>query len=91
MKLTKKKMNKITRFEIDMLDVKAADAFLIHSFVENSPGLELEYVVLVDSGNEGDGEKILSHIKKYYRQQYIDLVIITHCDIDHYGGMKYLP
>lgn len=83
-------MNEITRFEIDMLDVKAADAFLIHAFRINTHGQELEYVVLVDAGNEGDGEKILSHIQKYYNQQYIDLVIITHCDSDHYGGMQYL-
>lgn len=83
-------MSEITRFEIDMLDVKAADAFLIHAFSKNDQGEEIEYVVLVDAGNERDGEKILSHIKKYYRQQYIDLVIITHCDIDHYGGMKSL-
>lgn len=83
-------MAEITKFEIDMLDVKAADAFLIHAYRKNDEGQELEYVVLVDAGNEGDGEKILKHIQKYYTQQYIDLVVITHCDADHYGGMKYL-
>ena len=83
-------MTDITKFEIDMLDVKAADAFLIHAFTKESNGMELEYVVLVDAGNEGDGEKIIDHIQKYYAQQYIDLVIITHCDADHYGGMQYL-
>lgn len=83
-------MANITKFEIDMLDVKAADAFLIHAYVKQPSGLEFEYVVLVDAGNEGDGEKILNHIQKYYKQQYIDLVIITHCDVDHYGGMKFL-
>lgn len=83
-------MTDITKFEIDMLDVKAADAFLIHAFTKEPNGLELEYVVLIDAGNEGDGEKIFNHIQKYYTQQYIDLVIITHCDADHYGGMQYL-
>ena len=83
-------MAEITKFEIDMLDVKAADAFLIHAFAKEPDGSELEYVVLVDAGNEGDGKKIIDHIQKYYTQQYIDLVIITHCDADHYGGMKYL-
>ena len=83
-------MAEITKFEIDMLDVNAADAFLIHAFTKESNGMELEYVVLVDAGNEGDGEKIINHIQKYYTQQYIDLVIITHCDSDHYGGMQYL-
>jgi beta-lactamase superfamily II metal-dependent hydrolase len=75
----------ITKFEIDMLNVKAADAFLLHLFTDTN-----EYVVLVDAGNEGDGQLIIDHIRKYYTQQYIDLVIITHCDSDHYGGMKEL-
>lgn len=83
-------MADITKFEIDMLDVKAADAFLVHAYVRQPSGDEYEYVVLVDAGNEGDGEKILNHIQKYYSQQYIDLVVITHCDSDHYGGMKFL-
>lgn len=80
-------MNEITRFEIDMLDVGAADAFLIHAFVPYK-GSELEYIVLVDAGNEGDGAKIKKHIKDYYSQSYIDLAICTHCDSDHYGGFK---
>ena len=50
-------MSNIKRFEIDMLDVKAADAFLIHVYKDNN-GTEVEYVVLVDAGNEGDGKKI---------------------------------
>lgn len=82
-------MSDIKRFEIDMLDVKAADAFLIHAYIDHS-GTELEYVVLVDAGNEGDGRKILNHINTYYHQKYIDLAICTHCDIDHYGGFKEL-
>lgn len=82
-------MSTIRRFEIDMLDVKAADAFLIHAFTEIE-GREYEYVVLIDAGNEGDGKKILNHINKYYKQKYIDLAICTHCDSDHYGGFKEL-
>lgn len=72
-----------------MLDVGAADAFLIHAFVDFN-GIEYEYVVLVDAGNEGDGGKILNHINNYYAQKYIDLAICTHCDSDHYGGFKEL-
>lgn len=72
-----------------MLDVKAADAFLIHAFIDSN-GRELEYIVLVDAGNEGDGSMILNHIKTYYDQKYIDLAICTHCDSDHYGGFKEL-
>ena len=37
----------IDRYEIDMLDVKNADAFLIHFFTKEGN----EYIVLVDGGN----------------------------------------
>jgi beta-lactamase superfamily II metal-dependent hydrolase len=82
-------MSEITKYEIDMLDVKAADAFLIHMYVKFEQ-CESEYVVLIDAGNESDGETILNHINKYYSQKYIDLAICTHCDSDHYGGFKRL-
>lgn len=54
-------MSTIKRFEIDMLDVKAADAFLLHAFIDHE-GKEQEYVVLIDAGNEGDGKKIIHQI-----------------------------
>lgn len=80
-------MEEITRFEIDMLDIGAADAFLLHAFIKYQER-ELEYVVLIDAGNEGDGKKVMKHIEDYYGQHYIDLAICTHCDRDHYGGFK---
>lgn len=83
-------MAEITKFEIDMLSVGAADAFLLHAFIKNPSNGEWEYIVLIDAGNEGDGKKILKHIEKYYHQQYVDLAICTHCDSDHYGGFKEL-
>jgi hypothetical protein len=42
---------KVTRYEIDMLNVGAADAFLIHIFDDNT---DYEYVVLIDGGNYED-------------------------------------
>lgn len=80
----------ITKYEIDMLNVKAADAIIIHAFVKQGESVEFEYVVLVDAGNECDGEKIIQHLRNFYKQQYIDLAICTHCDADHYGGFKRL-
>ena len=76
----------IVKYEIDMLDVKNADAFLIHFFTDNN----LEYIVLVDGGNYSDGETIVQFIREHYAQQYIDLAICTHCDKDHFGGIMYL-
>lgn len=79
-------MLNIEKFEIDMLNVKAADAFIIHAITKDGS----EYVVLVDAGNEEDGDTILRHINTYYKQKYIDLAICSHCDSDHYGGFKRL-
>lgn len=78
---------KVTKYEIDMLDVKAADAFLIHFFNDENNS---EYVVLIDGGNYDDGKTIAEFIRTNYTQHYIDLAICTHCDKDHYGGLVYL-
>ena len=78
---------KVTKYEIDMLDVGAADAFLIHFFDDDN---NYEYIVLIDGGNYGDGVKIAKFIRENYSQTYIDLAICTHCDGDHFGGILYL-
>lgn len=77
---------KITKYEIDLLNVKAADACLIHFYDEN----ENDYVVLVDSGNYSDGKTIIDFIKTRYKKNRIDLAICSHCDKDHFGGFIYL-
>ncbi len=76
----------VIKYEIDMLNVKAADAILIRCFNEKN----WEYIILIDAGNKSDGEIIKKHIKKYYKQNYIDLAICTHPDNDHIGGFDYL-
>lgn len=77
----------IRNFEIDMLDVKAADACLIRfaSDVYNK-----NYVVLVDAGNYTDGKIITEFVKNRYGTQQIDMAICTHCDKDHFGGFVWL-
>ena len=78
----------VTKYEIDMLDVKSADAFLIHFWDKNT---NYEYVVLIDGGNYQDGTRIANFIRKHYgRNKNIDLVICSHCDKDHFGGITYL-
>lgn len=89
-KLESKIMNEVTRYEVDMLHVGAADAVLLHFYVKRTLDAESEYVVLFDAGNEGDGDIILDHIKQYYNKKCIDLAICTHCDKDHFGGFKRL-
>lgn len=76
----------VSRYEIDMLNVKDADAFLIHFFDEN----ESEYVVLVDAGRYEDGKKVADFIRTTYDTHYVDIAICTHCDDDHYGGLLWM-
>ena len=60
---------KITKYEIDMLDVAAADAFLLHFWDDET---KYEYVILIDAGNYEDGKKVAKFIHEHYKQQYID-------------------
>lgn len=76
----------VKKYEIDMLSVGAADAFLIRFFDENNK----QYVVLVDAGYYANGKQIAEFVTKRYDTYIIDLAICTHCDDDHFGGFIYL-
>lgn len=73
---------KISKFEIDFLDVEDADAILIHFYDEH----ENNYVIAIDAGRYGDGDIVSKFVKDHYQTREIDLAICTHCDDDHYGG-----
>ncbi len=73
-------------YEIDLLSLGNADSCMIRFFTPQNT----EYVVLIDAGNSSDGERIVSHIKAYTNQKYIDLAICTHPDNDHIGGFFHL-
>lgn len=79
---------KITKYEIDMLDVKSADAFLIHFYDDDDN--DKDYIILVDAGNYNDGPTIANFIKNRYGRKNIDLAICSHCDKDHFGGFVWL-
>jgi beta-lactamase superfamily II metal-dependent hydrolase len=76
----------VTKYEIDMLGVGAADAFFIHFYDEN----ETQYVVLVDAGYYDNGKDICDFVVNRYGTRTIDLAICTHCDDDHFGGFIYI-
>ena len=76
----------VTKYEIDMLSVGAADAYLIRFFDEK----EEQHVILVDAGYYANGKQIAEFVKKRYGTYTIDLAICTHCDDDHFGGFIYL-
>jgi len=73
---------KVLDYHIEMISVGSADAFIIY-FKDES---QQEHIVLVDSGNYEDGQKITNHLNNYYNNPTIDLAIVTHPDDDHYGG-----
>lgn len=58
----------VSKYEIDMLDVEDADAFLIHFLDEKNQ----EYVVLVDAGRYSDGKMVSDFIKKTYETYDVD-------------------
>ena len=82
------------KYEIEMIDVKAADAFLIHYVEDNGES----HIIMVDSGNYDDADKILTHIKTHYDKvkksgwsgYVIDAAIVTHPDDDHIGGFVHI-
>lgn len=77
---------KTTKYEIDMLDVKDADAFLIRFYDE----YDNPHIVLIDGGRYEDGATIHKFVRERYDTFTIDLAICTHCDDDHYGGLLWL-
>lgn len=74
---------KITKYEIDFINVKDADAILIH-FWDDTKGKD--YVVSIDAGRYDDGDEVCRFVKEYYKKDTIDVAVVTHCDEDHYGG-----
>lgn len=76
----------VTKYEIDMLDVEDADAFLIRFMDERYN----THIILIDAGRYSDGQKVSDFIKNTYGSYFVDLAICTHCDDDHYGGLLWL-
>lgn len=77
-------------FEIDFLDVgegeKSGDAVVIR--FGNLFGSRTEQVVMVvDAGYQADGDRVAEHIQRFYGTPEVDLVVSTHPDNDHIGGL----
>lgn len=76
-------------FEIDFLDVeseKSGDAIAMRYCVSGNTRIHI-----TDGGFQSTGEKLVSHIDKYYgKPSFIDLVVVTHPDGDHAGGLREL-
>jgi beta-lactamase superfamily II metal-dependent hydrolase len=72
---------------IDMLAVNNADAIIVWLKDEDNNN----FVILIDGGNKKDGEKVINHLDKYILKQAgklaPDLIICSHHDKDHIGGL----
>ncbi|WP_116348991.1 ComEC/Rec2 family competence protein [Klebsiella aerogenes] len=79
-------------YEIDFLAVgekKSGDAICIRW--GNLHGTRDEQkVVVIDAGYASTGPQIIEHLEKYYNTNTIDLLISTHPDSDHVGGLTHV-
>ena len=69
-------------FYVDMIDVGEGDAFLLS--IEGNQG---DLIVLVDGGPPSQGEMVAEYIKKNANGT-AHIVVATHLDLDHIGGLK---
>lgn len=80
-------------YELDFLQVgektKAGDAIAFR-FWDSDDTEDNQIVCIVDAGYTQNGEDLKNHIEKHYKTSTVDLVISTHPDADHSGGLKYI-
>ncbi len=68
-------------FWIDMIDVGEGDAFLLTLGADSG-----DATVLIDAGPPDGGSKVADFVNKY-AGNHLAMVICTHLDMDHIGGM----
>jgi beta-lactamase superfamily II metal-dependent hydrolase len=77
-------------FEIDFLPVgdesQSGDAITIR-YGDLYSDQTNQKIIVIDSGFQGTGEQIVSHLINNYNTKKIDLVIVTHPDQDHCCGL----
>lgn len=75
--------------EVDFLavgDKQSGDAICIRfgMLTANPPN---QFVIVIDGGFKGDGEKVVDHLNNYFNTNEIDLLINSHPHQDHSMGM----
>jgi len=80
----------IMDYELDFLPVgkdKPGDAITLRFGNLKGPRSE-QTVVVIDGGFADTGKEVVNHLKTYYGTTHVDLVISTHPDQDHIGGLE---
>lgn len=77
-------------YEVEFLSVgsgdRAGDAIVLRfGNLVSTPVRQT--VVVIDAGYAKDGERVVEHINNWYDTNTVDLVVSTHPDGDHTGGM----
>ena len=75
--------------EVDFLAIgekQSGDAICIR-FGNLKRERPLQFVIVIDGGFKGDGEKVVEHLKNFYRTQTINLLVNSHPHQDHSMGM----
>ncbi len=70
-------------YYIDMVNVHYGDCFMLT--LDDDDGVE--HYVLIDGGRQGNSTNMVQHVKQY-ASTGLDLVIGTHLDDDHIGGLS---
>lgn len=75
-----KPVNKIvdSKLNVYFFDVGQADSILVK---------EDDFEVLIDGGNQADGENLVEYLKKDLNIEKIDILVGTHPHEDHIGGL----
>ena len=77
-------------YELDFLPVgkdKCGDAIAFR--FGNLQGFRNEQtVVIIDGGFQGTGSELVNHVRTHFGTNKVDLVISTHPDQDHIGGLE---
>ena len=81
-------------YEVDFVgeEFKNGDAIALRwgDLRSNDKSNSKQFVVVIDGGFQKSGEHLAELIKKYYHTKTIDLVVSTHPDADHIGGLPHI-
>src|SRR5687767_11087738 len=75
-------------YEVDYIYVgngaRSGDAIALRFTRSDTGGLAH---MIIDGGFQPDGERLVDRFKTQYQTSYVDLVVCTHPDGDHIGGL----